>query len=250
MASRSTMSNSELNSHNSLTHLIDSISPNIDNEINLIEQSKYYSSDEFNLQLRQLSGKLTMLSLNCQSLNAKFDNLKLFLSSIDSNSPITLIVLQETWFKHTTDLNYFNIPDYTMISDYCRLSQHGGLVIYVHNSFTAVRSQLNPNSNVFESMLLEIHPNHSKFNKYIIGNIYRVPSGEVTDLTTFIDEFSILLHTLQQQPYKTYMLGDYNIDLLRINSVGHYNNFYENVSSLGFFPKITRPTRLSNTLAH
>ena len=39
------------------------------------------------------------------------------------------------------------------------------------------------------------------------------------------------------------MNGDYNIDLLQLHTNNHYNSFYENVTSQGFFPKISRPTR-------
>ena len=47
------------------------------------------------------------------------------------------------------------------------------------------------------------------------------------------------------------MCGDYNINLLKIDSSQHYSRFFENMTTLGFFPQITRPTRLSgdsNTL--
>ena len=42
---------------------------------------------------------------------------------------------------------------------------------------------------------------------------------------------------------QAYMNGDYNIDLLQLHTNNHYNSFYENVTSQGFFPKISRPTR-------
>ena len=47
------------------------------------------------------------------------------------------------------------------------------------------------------------------------------------------------------------MCGDYNINLLKIDSSQHYSRFFENMTTLGFFPQITRLTRLSgdsNTL--
>ena len=40
--------------------------------------------------------------------------------------------------------------------------------------------------------------------------------------------------------------GDFNINLLQINDSEHYNAFSENVTSTGFFPRITMPTRLSD----
>ena len=45
--------------------------------------------------LEQTQNKITMLNLYCQSLSAKFDNLKQFLADTDTHSKITCITLQE-----------------------------------------------------------------------------------------------------------------------------------------------------------
>ena len=67
-----------LNEENSLSHLLDHISPEIDNETTLIEHSKYYNDVEFKNVLQNTNSKISMLSLNYQSINAEFDKLKLF----------------------------------------------------------------------------------------------------------------------------------------------------------------------------
>ena len=82
-------------------------------------------------------------------------------------------------------------------------------------------------------------------NKCIIGNIYRRPSELIDDLNMFINEFTETLHSAHLISKKTYVTGDFNIDLLKINNHNYYNAFYENITAQGFFPKITRPTRLS-----
>ena len=51
---------------------------------------------------------------------------------------------------------------------------------------------------------------------------------------------------MQEQHIKAYLCGDYNINLLKINSSLHCNRFFENIITLGFFPQIARPTRLSD----
>ena len=68
-----------LNEKYSLSHLLDRISPVIDNETTLIEHSKYYNDVKFKNVLQNTNSKISILSLNCQSINAKFDKLKLFL---------------------------------------------------------------------------------------------------------------------------------------------------------------------------
>ena len=65
--------NTGLNKENSLTHLLDVISPEKENEIKLIHPSKYYEDEDFKVELNGLNNALCILSLNCQSINAKFD---------------------------------------------------------------------------------------------------------------------------------------------------------------------------------
>ena len=65
----------------------------------------------------------------------------------------------------------------------------------------------------------------------------------IADLTQFTDEFSAVLSNVHAMCNQAYINGDYNIDLLQLHTNNHYNSFYENITSQGFFPKISRPTR-------
>ena len=55
--------NTGLNEENSLSHLIDAISPDSENESTLIEHSKYYGDTEFEHALQQCNSKISMLSI-------------------------------------------------------------------------------------------------------------------------------------------------------------------------------------------
>ena len=146
-------------------------------------------------------------------------------------------------------MKLFHIPDYTMLYDDSRLSKHGGLITYVHDSFAVDRldkDDYHQNSAVFESMILKIHKKANTYKKYIIGNIYRRPSDSIDELLLFNQEFALLLNKLQANPHKSYICGDFNINLLKINDSEHYNAFFENVTSTGFSTQITMPTRLSD----
>ena len=188
-----------------------------------------------------------MLNLNIGGLNSKFDKLKLFLAECNNDTPpLSVITLQETHFTSEIDVNYFQLPGYTMVNDFARLNKCGGIAIYVHSSFSLKRldaSKFLQNSTVYESMFLEIYNNSCKYRKYIIGSIYRRPSQLVADLTQFIDEFSETLAKIHATCKQAYIIGDYNIDLLQLHRNIYYNTFYENVTAQGFFPKLTRPTR-------
>ena len=88
---------------------------------------------------------------------------------------------------------------------------------------------------------------NSHHQKYVIGNIYRLPVYVAEDLNLFINEFTYLLIVLRARSKSVYLCGDYNIDLLKINTNDNFNLFYENVISSSFIPNITLPTRICDT---
>ena len=50
---------------------------------------------------------------------------------------------------------------------------------------------------------------------------------------------------VKQLNRSSYICGDYSIDLLKIKTNKHFNDFFDNLISVGFFPKITLPTRFT-----
>ena len=67
------MDNTGLDHLNSLTHLIDHIDPDNESEVNLLEHSRFYNDINFINTLKQSHHKLSILNLNSQNINAKFD---------------------------------------------------------------------------------------------------------------------------------------------------------------------------------
>ena len=117
----------------------------------------------------------------------------------------------------------------------------------LNNDFSHERKFINSTSTVFESVTIEIWKNDTIASKYLISSVYRPPTALVDALTRFIDEFSGYLDDVQKIYRKAYICGDININLLKINENNNYNTFYESVTSSGFMPQITLPTRLSDT---
>ena len=243
--------NTGLNKKNSLTHLLDAISPEMENEIKLIHPSKYYDDEDFKVELNSLNNGLCTLSLNCQSINAKFDKLKLFLNDVNTQNPISVICIQESWGHEEIDIRYFSLPNYTLINANRRLSLHGGLITYIHDDFAFKELNdmipISSTSTLFESLFVEIWKKNSHYQKYIIGNIYRLPVYVADDLNVFINEFTDLLIVLRARSKSVFLCGDYNIDILKINANDNFNIFYENVISSSFIPSITLPTRICDT---
>ena len=68
--------------------------------------------------------------------------------------------------------------------------------------------------------------NSQNSKKYIIENIYRLPSETVNDLQTLNDEFLETLEILQSIRLQVYLCGDYNINLLKVYKKDQYNIFF------------------------
>ena len=108
-----------LSESTSLTHLLidDDSSDTLD--INIIKHSPYYSESDFhNLQFRQ--GNFSIFSLNCQSINAKFDELQLFMDRINRIEEVGVLCLQGTWTSDRDDISFFQLSHYT-----CKLLNRG-----------------------------------------------------------------------------------------------------------------------------
>ena len=98
--------------------------------------SPYYCSNSVANVLKQNNHYFTILSLNCQSLNAKFDQLLIFLQQLENSGfEFSAICLQETWLNEDTDMSLYKIQNYSCISKGKYCSQHGGLVIYLHQNY-------------------------------------------------------------------------------------------------------------------
>ena len=160
----------QLDIMNSLTHLLDTAESE---ELNVIQHSPYFGNDE--LINSNLHDKYTfsIVSLNCQSLHAKFDYIKVLVDIfINNNTPIRVICLQESWFSTDTDLSLYNIPGYHISTGHYA-SNHGGLVIYLHNKWDYVKTYTTV-SKLWERQIIEVYDPTNTFKRNIINsNIYR-----------------------------------------------------------------------------
>ena len=217
-----------------------------DNEIEVINQSPYFD-DEHLIKCQQNNhNSFLIFSLNCQSLNAKFDEIKIQIETFrNGGCEISAFCLQETWLGEDYDTSLLQIEGYTLISQGKICSSHAGRAIYLNNKYKYKTVEVFEKSNIWESQFLEI--TYQTMTKTIIlGNVYRPPKDINENYQTFIDEFANKLVYLNNNRNEVIIAGDYNIDLLKINDKPIISEYFDTITSHGFFPKITLPTRLSD----
>ena len=95
---------------------------------------------------------------------------------------------------------------------------------------------------VIESVFLEIQINERK--TIIVGVVYRPNTQPRADNDIFMQKIIEIQSKIKEEK-KSYLMGDFNIDLLKVNIHAKTNEFVNDVISQGFLPKITRPTRIT-----
>ena len=123
-----------LSESTSLTHILSDDDSSDAIDINIIKHSPYYSESDFHI-LRFRKGSLSILSLNCQSINAKFDELQLFMDGINRIEEVSVLCLQETWTSDRDGISLFQLSHYKLLHKGKQCCKYDRLFIYVHDRF-------------------------------------------------------------------------------------------------------------------
>ena len=140
----------------------------------------------------------------------------------------------------------FYVDNYQLVTKNRYASAHGGLAFYIHKSWNFKIRQDTTDSPLWEEMFVDIIDHRSPSNvKFSMGNFYRPPHTTVAQLKLFIRHFSQKLTELNSNN-TAFVCGDYNINLLLVDSDEHSGSYFDGILGSGFLPSITLPTRLSD----
>ena len=124
--------------------------------------------------------------------------------------------------------------------------EKGGALLYIKSHLHCRRrddlESKMYNSCELESVFVEVIKEGKK-NK-IYACIYRHPSMEIDDFNQ--NFFEQIIKELIHDNKITYLLGDFNIDLLKLETDDNINSFYNILTSNLFVPHITLPTRITS----
>ena len=99
------------------------------------------------------------------------------------------------------------------------------------------------NEGVFESVFVEIVRGGGRRND-IVGVVYRPPGGDIGGFSTEMVRLLALTRGTD-----AYIMGDFNVDLLKTSTHGPTSDFMGGFTSGGFYPLVSLPTRLTDTTA-
>ena len=217
--------------------------PLLDQDDNFYTQinSQYYDISEFNQINHNKEASFNLIHTNLASIAKHHDDLQLTLSLLKTKFDV--IGITEHKIKKDTQISNIDIPGYQPFVFDCSDTSHGGTGFYIKNSIVFNRRDdlkfYSPGD--FESTFIEIiFPNKKNM---IIGCIYRHPSSNISIQKEI---FEPVLDKIASEEKTCALMGDFNIDLLKVDSNEEANAYYNIVTSHFFIPFILQPTRLKS----
>ena len=232
--------------------MVEVLSPNRANDTTIFKQfvkenkfiNDYFDENEFNQKFKESTYKCqSLVHFNCRSIAKNFEKLEDLLDSL--NHKFKIIGLTETWLNDSIPENMFHLRNYDFIFNNRLNKRGGGTGLYIEQSLKYKKiSELSLITESLESLFIELD---NKCNKNtIIGVIYR-PPGQSINL--FLTEFDTLLNKINASSNNCFLMGDFNLDLLKLGSNTFIDRFAELLYSYSFYSVIESPTRIQSSSA-
>ena len=174
---------------NDLNHILSTFVES-EHEIENLCDSRYIELSDITSIIKDDGKHFIILTLNFQSINAKFDNLYPVINNLSSiGLYFGAICLQETRLSSDADVSLLQIPGYKLIHQGSRCTRHGGLVIYLHEQYTYKLRNMYTRSDIWEGLFIDVS-GHNLHRPITIGNIYRPPhnNNNNANIENFFDE--------------------------------------------------------------
>ena len=229
---------------NMLKNLLDAYEHDT-NELDIIQNSLYYSINSLPKTIRTDAGNFTILCLNTDSLLSKIEELRILIAVFGYQGIyIDVICIQESHLDDTYDSNsaLIQITGYDCIPQGKHCGNKGGLVTYVRDKHESEKMELiTEKSKIWEGLFVEVKT--SDGFRMIVSNIYK-PPRKYTDIDQFNKEIRPVLEKIKKESCDSVFAGDFNINLLELNDKLKFQEFFDQMTSYSFYPKITLPTRI------
>ena len=201
--------------------------------------SEYYDIEQFNDAERHLDD-LSLFHCNIRSAAHNSRAMCDYLTALKHKFDV--LCFSETWLHKNND-DIADFPNYSKVHKYRENKGGGGVSILVRDSIHYRELEdLTLCTDILECIFVELSVSKSKI---IVGCVYRPPSS---NLKMFNTELSEVLSSLDKSK-DVYIMGDYNIDLLRSKSHTDTSIFINQMLASSYIPLINKPTRVTESTA-
>ena len=183
----------------------------------------------------------SILHNNVRSLRRNLENLQVHLLN-ELDYRFSVIGITETKITNSAGIDFNpQIPNYQFEQVPTPLSC-GGVGMYVNTSLNYTVLEKTSNE-AFQALWIELE--FLKDKNVICGVIYRQHNSP----EQFQTYFDMTLERLSSTNKPIYVMGDFNIDLLKSETCDFSHNFLLSMQSYSFSPVIDKPTRVHNNSA-
>ena len=221
------------------------------NEINgnTLKNSEYYTEGKFidkNQELFKDSNIFSLFHANVRSLPLHLNEFTNIFECLQFQ--FTVIGFTETWLSPDNNEDLYGLPGYAHIGKHRSVRIGGGVSIFIKENIPFIaRTDLDIFNETIESVFIEIDKDYVGRNKnIIIGVLYRPPD---TDVHIFSSYVSDIQDKIKRQGRICYLMGDYNIDLLKCDNHLPTTEFMDTMYGNSYINLINRPTRVTSKSA-
>ena len=259
--------NINVNESNNIHQLIDRDITNLNNDLRLnlkcqvlygtnyaelvddfnLPPCNYYSEETIKDFLNSTNiHYLSAYSINVQSILSKFNEITLFLDSMnDGKSKVDILSLQEIW--HSFDLTF---NGYQYFKNNRSTGQGGGVGFLIRKGISVV--QINDSmyfkDRLYECLTLKITVNNQNF---ILLNVYHPPNtpGMTRSAATseFILRFEAHIESLDSHNSPVLIFSDFNINFFKLNQPNSEAlDLFNILIANAYIPTINKATRITD----
>ena len=209
--------------------------------------SVYFDETAFKEKCKEskiTTNNFSLIHFNVRSASKFLSHVENYLYCLDHD--FSVICLTETWYREH-NVGLYDVKDYRQENNY-RSKRGGGVSIMVRNG---VDYRLRPDLEIYnediETIFVEIEGKSINSSKnHLVGVIYRPPNR---DIDAFLIHLKIIMDKLKHCKQHCHLLGDYNINLLKVENHIPTSNFIDQMYSNSFIPLINKPTRVTDKSA-
>ena len=209
----------------------------------------YYKPRDFQELGSTLPNNCSFLHTNIRSLNKNIDALSSLISTHKLH--FDFVGLSETWQNKKQTSYPEAMIGYQPMEFTPGQTQNSGCALFIRDTINHFkRDDLScsfySTSCEFQTIFVEVQNKNSR--NMLVGVIYRHPStNNVNEIEPFITQIKTILETCKKEKKETIIMGDFNLNLLKLETDNQVNLFLETMLTNFFHPHIIQPTRLTET---
>ncbi len=187
----------------------------------------YMTPQQFSTDKNAHKGQLNLMNVNIRSISKNFDSLKEFLKS--TNTEFAVIGISETHLKDKPS-DIYNLSGYNIEFTNRVGREKGGVCLYISEQIKyKVRKDLCLANNSYESCFIGFPGKHKDI---VVGTIYR----SHTPIENFIKDVEPIYNKLASEKKQFYIMGDFNIDLLKVDTDKQTHDYIDFIYSHAILP--------------